>query len=117
MKDRSRFNFGVNDMEITLYFVGKDADEAQEGLPFDSQESAVSYQDDNPGTAIFSALALVDFTTLTEEVPAATYKIIRFHQDDDNEVIATGLTLEEAQTHCKDPSTHGEGWFDGYEEE
>lgn len=44
------------------------------------------------------------------------YKIIRFRQDGDGEVIKTGLSLEEAQAHCKDPSTHGEGWFDGYEE-
>jgi len=28
-----------------------------------------------------------------------------------------GLTLEEAQAHCNDPDTHGEGWFDGYQEE
>lgn len=46
-----------------------------------------------------------------------TYKIIRFRQDGDNEVIDRGLTLEEAQAHCKDPSTRGDGWFDGYDED
>lgn len=46
-----------------------------------------------------------------------TYKIIRFHFDDDSEVIKTGLTLEEAQAHCRREDTHGEGWFDGYTEE
>lgn len=47
-----------------------------------------------------------------------TYKIIRSFRDNyDRPVIATGLTLEEAQAHCKDPDTHGDGWFDGYEEE
>ena len=53
-----------------------------------------------------------------------TYKITRFYQDDrDSETVATGLTLEEAQAHCNDESTHGgdssEGtaWFDGYEKE
>jgi hypothetical protein len=46
-----------------------------------------------------------------------TYKIIRFRFDGENEVIETGLTLEEAQEHCNDPDTHGDGWFDGYEQE
>lgn len=59
-----------------------------------------------------------------------TYRIIRFYRDDEERnrtVIATGLTLEEAQAHCQDPETssssaadpdlsHGP-WFDGYEEE
>lgn len=61
------------------------------------------------------------------------YKIIRCYLGNkDNETIAEGLTLEEAQAHCKDPETssrrcnskegkehtamYGE-WFDGYEEE
>ena len=48
-----------------------------------------------------------------------TYSIIRFYQDSskDRETIDTGLTLEEAQEHCQDDDTHGEGWFDGYESE
>ena len=33
-------------------------------------------------------------------------------------VIKTGLTLEEAQAHCKDPSSREDGvWFDGFNEE
>ena len=60
-----------------------------------------------------------------------TYKIIRFFQeeDEDNRVVKTGLTLEEAQKHCKDPETSSStgtlgkakylterygAWFDGY---
>lgn len=43
-----------------------------------------------------------------------TYKIIRFNRDAENEEIETGLTLEEAQEHCQQEDTHGEGWFDGY---
>jgi hypothetical protein len=46
-----------------------------------------------------------------------TYKIIRFRFDGENEIIETGLTLEEAQEHCDDPDTRGDGWFDGYEQE
>jgi hypothetical protein len=46
-----------------------------------------------------------------------TYTIIRFHQDAPREVIATGLTLDEAQAHCRSDDTHGDGWFDGYEAE
>ena len=61
-----------------------------------------------------------------------TYKIVRMYFDGDNRVIDTGLTLEQAQAHCRDPETssrnckepanvahteeHGP-WFDGYEEE
>jgi len=46
-----------------------------------------------------------------------TYKIIRFRFEGNNRVIKRGLTLEEAQAHCQDPSTSGEGWFDGYDKE
>lgn len=63
-----------------------------------------------------------------------TYKIVRyfFNRPGEAEVIAEGLTLEEAQAHCRDPETSSktatgqEGrsrtervgpWFDGYEEE
>lgn len=46
-----------------------------------------------------------------------TYKIVRFRFKGENEVIRRGLTLEEAREHCNDESTHGDGWFDGYEEE
>ena len=46
-----------------------------------------------------------------------TYKIIRFRFRGENEVIKEGLTLEEAQKHCQDEETHGEGWFNGYEKE
>ncbi len=65
----------------------------------------------------------------------ATYKIIRayFHSDRyDKRTIKTGLTLEEAQAHCRDPETSSltaksarakrrtrerGPWFDGYTEE
>ena len=44
------------------------------------------------------------------------YKIIRMYQDDrENKVIKRGLTLKQAQTHCQDPKTSGDGWFDGFE--
>ena len=63
-----------------------------------------------------------------------SYKIIRMYCDEsfNNRTIKRGLTLEEAQAHCKDKETssttckmdanirrthqHG-AWFDGYEEE
>lgn len=47
-----------------------------------------------------------------------TYNVIRFRFDGggEREVIETGLTLEEARAHCQREDTHGEGWFDGYEE-
>ena len=62
-----------------------------------------------------------------------TYKIVRGYRDSYKRItIDRGLTLEEAQAHCKDPETssstctnsagkrrtklHGP-WFDGYEKE
>ena len=45
------------------------------------------------------------------------YKIIRFRFKGRNSIIKSGLTLEQVQKHCKEPSTQGEGWFDGYTEE
>ena len=47
------------------------------------------------------------------------YKIVRmWHDHNYPKIIKRGLTLEQAQAHCKDPSTREAGvWFDGYEEE
>ena len=44
-----------------------------------------------------------------------SYKIIRFFKAKPNKVIHTGLTLEQARNHCKDPKTSGDDWFDGYD--
>ena len=54
-----------------------------------------------------------------------TYRIVRvykgkFHPKDGlvSKIIKEGLSLEEAQAHCNDPSTREEGvWFDSYVEE
>ena len=45
------------------------------------------------------------------------YKIVRFVFNGGRRVVKRGLTLEEAQEHCKREDTHGNGWFDGYEED
>lgn len=63
----------------------------------------------------------------------AAYMVVRFYAGDrDPEVIATGLTLEEASAHCSDPETSsvsatGEEalrrtaeygpWFEGFRDE
>ena len=68
--------------------------------------------------------------------PAAstTYKVVRFFQDDDveKETVLRGLTMDEAQAHCKDPESSSRtatspealmrteefgAWFDGWSEE
>lgn len=51
-------------MEITLYLVGTDADDAQENFPFDSAESAESYAQDNPDTYVYTVTATIDFSTI-----------------------------------------------------
>lgn len=59
------------------------------------------------------------------------YHIVRHYMNSSNRVIKRGLTLEEAQAHCKDPETSSRTatsskarqrtksrgpWFDGYSE-
>ncbi len=49
-----------------------------------------------------------------------TYKIVRLYEDGSrDQVVRRGLTLAEAQAHCKREDTHGNGpkglWFDGYD--
>jgi hypothetical protein len=48
-----------------------------------------------------------------------TYSIVRFRFNEENEIIKTGLSLEEAQEWCKREDTYNpvEGWFDGYRAE
>ena len=62
-----------------------------------------------------------------------TYRIVRFFQGDhQRRTIVTGLSLEDAQDHCRDEETSSRtatsaaaeirteqfgAWFDGYEEE
>jgi hypothetical protein len=45
------------------------------------------------------------------------YKVIRFTFDRADVVVKCGMTLEEAQKHCRGEDTHGDGWFDGYEKD
>lgn len=46
----------------------------------------------------------------------AIYKIVRFFSDPrkSRQVIKEGLLYEDARSHCDDPSTSGNGWFDGF---
>jgi len=46
-----------------------------------------------------------------------SYKIIRYKRNGPSRVVKRGLTLSEAQAHCRRSSTHGDGWFDGYTKE
>jgi hypothetical protein len=57
-----------------------------------------------------------------------TYKIVRFVFGRESRTVKRGLTLEEAQAHCKNPETSSSTctnkknkpkgpWFDGYAEE
>ena len=63
--------------------------------------------------------------TIHEFMVGDTYRVIRMYADDRRtKVMATGLTLTEAQAHCRDPETSSSTatnpaeagrWFDGYE--
>lgn len=55
--------------------------------------------------------------TAPEDDPSTRYRIVRMHYDDavEEQTIATGYTLAEAQAHCRDPETRRDGvYFDGY---
>ena len=43
------------------------------------------------------------------------YRIIRFRENGGRRTIRNNVTESEAQAHCEDPKTRGEGWFDGYD--
>jgi len=46
----------------------------------------------------------------------ACYRIIRFYRSGRRpRTIKNGLTEREAQAHCSKETTHGKGWFDGYD--
>jgi hypothetical protein len=44
------------------------------------------------------------------------YDIVRFRFSGGTEVVKRNVTREEAEEHCQDDSTHGDGWFDGFGE-
>lgn len=49
-----------------------------------------------------------------------TYSIIRIYHPDLNKaskIVRRGLSLEEAQAHCSDPSTATDTYFDGFHKE
>ena len=54
---------------------------------------------------------------LYDDDSGKTYSIVRHRFEGDRETILTGLTLAEAQAHCRREDTHGADWFDGYTEE
>jgi hypothetical protein len=80
-------------------------------------------------------LATNTSTALTTVVMTETYKIVRRFFDSENfpsKTVKRGLTLEEAQEHCRNPETSSRTatrsaarkrtkrcgmWFDSYEEE
>jgi hypothetical protein len=45
------------------------------------------------------------------------YKIVRFRRHGNQEVIRRGLTLDEARDWCRQQSTNGKDWFDGFTQE
>lgn len=58
--------------------------------------------------------------TDTQRESGTTYRVVRFYRETwltPQKVVKRGLTLEEAQEHCSREDTHGEDWFDGYEQE
>lgn len=46
-----------------------------------------------------------------------TYSIYRYWINGGGELVKAHVTLEEAQEWCSREDTHGDGWFDGYQED
>lgn len=89
---------------------------------------------DQPSFALASRSFLVHHGTMpTKKKHKGTYKIVRMFRDDHpSRTVRRGLTLDEAQEHCRKPSTSSStctdakglaltrkfgAWFDGYEQE
>ncbi len=51
-----------------------------------------------------------------EQIPHE-YKIVRYRFKGTSRTVRRGLTLPEAQAHCRREDTKGTGWFDGYTRE
>ena len=43
------------------------------------------------------------------------YRIRRYRRGSSGRTTRSNVTLTEAQNHCSNPKTKGEGWFDGYD--
>ncbi len=43
------------------------------------------------------------------------YVVIKFTQNDGNEVVERELTRDEAKEICNDPDSSGDGWFYGFD--
>ena len=86
-------------------------------------EDAIDFAKHNSGSAVFKETCNTEKNTCDYELvwrhTGPTYEIVRFHRDFDkgSQVIRRGLTLEEAQAHCSNDDTTGDGWFDGYQKE
>jgi len=58
-----------------------------------------------------------DADTIAAADAGARFAIVRFRFRGPRRVIKRGLTLAEAQAHCRRDDTRGPGWFDGFERE
>jgi hypothetical protein len=43
------------------------------------------------------------------------YRIRRYRYSAGSRTLRSNVTLTEAQSHCSNPNTKGNGWFDGYD--
>ena len=78
----------------------------------------------DPSTATSTAQpSRLEDAGLTDNEGPRCYRIVRTrqvgaqssHTYTTRRTIKRGLTLAEAQAHCRSEKTHGPGWFDGYE--
>jgi hypothetical protein len=74
-------------------------------------EAMNEYAEESAGAYIES---IDDVSDEGEDEDEVHCDIVRFRLNGTYETIQTGLTLAEAQAHCRREDTHGEGWFDGY---
>jgi len=56
-----------DELEITLYLVGDNEEDARGNFPFDSFKEAEQYKYENNASKIYSVIATIDFSTMEAE--------------------------------------------------
>ena len=94
------------------YYCGSWEDLTQSESMIEARSSLRDYRENDP-----APIRLIERRELREPIELDTYRIVRFRFRKGRKIIKRGISLSEARSHCNDPDTSGDQWFDGYERE